>query len=276
MPRVSVITTLSYDHMAVLGNTLALIAGEKAGIIKPGIPVVCSPQPDEALAVLEDVAAKRGAELILVGRDVVYEELEHSLEGQSLAIADPRQGQIPKSVILRIPLLGFHQVINAATAYTALRASGLGLSEKAIQTGFRNVHWPCRFEVLRREGPVVIDSAHNVDSARRLRQTLDEYFPDRPVFWVFSILEDKDAAGMLAELKPRLKQVIATQTDHPRVLAAEKIVDLMGSAGVPVEAVRPVSAALERAMEMAGDRGLVLIAGSVAFAGEMKTVWEKR
>ena len=81
---------------------------------------------------------------------------------------------------------------------------------------------------------------------------------------------------MLAELKPRLKQVIATQTDHPRVLAAEKIVDLMRSAGVPVEAVRPVSAALERAMELAGDRGLVLIAGSVAFAGEMKTVWEKR
>ncbi|MGA2490968.1 MAG: Mur ligase family protein, partial [Anaerolineales bacterium] len=85
-PRVSVITSLSYDHMAVLGNTLALIAGEKAGIIKPGIPVVCSPQPDEALAVLEKISAERQAPLTLVGRDVTFKLLEHSLDGQTLAI----------------------------------------------------------------------------------------------------------------------------------------------------------------------------------------------
>jgi dihydrofolate synthase/folylpolyglutamate synthase len=152
----------------------------------------------------------------------------------------------------------------------------LNLSEEAVRRGFGEVHWPCRFEVVRRESPVVLDSAHNADSARHLRQTLDEYFPDRPVFWVFSILEDKDAAGMLAELRPRLKQVIATQTDHPRVLDAQKIVSLMQSAGVAVEAVKPASAALNRAIELAGDQGLVLVAGSVAFAGEMKTVWEKQ
>jgi dihydrofolate synthase / folylpolyglutamate synthase len=268
--RVAVITSLSYDHMAILGNTLTLIAGEKAGIIKPGIPVVSAPQPEEALTVLEKVAAERNAPLTRVGRDVTFEAREHSLDGQSLAILTP------KSVILRIPLLGMHQVVNAATAYTALQASGLRLAEQAIQKGFGEVHWPCRFEILRRERPVVLDSAHNVDSASRLRQTLDDYFPDRPVFWVFSILEDKDAAGMLAELRPRLKQVIATQTDHPRVLEAGKIVSLVKSAGVPVEAVRPPSAALTRAMELAGDQGVVLVAGSVAFAGEMKTIWDKR
>jgi dihydrofolate synthase/folylpolyglutamate synthase len=268
--RVAVITSLSYDHMAILGNTLTLIAGEKAGIIKPGIPVVSSPQPEEALTVLEKVAAERNAPLTRVGRDVTFEAREHSLDGQSLAILTP------KSVILRIPLLGMHQVVNAATAYTALQASGLRLAEQAIQKGFGDVHWPCRFEILRRERPVVLDSAHNVDSASRLRQTLDDYFPDRPVFWVFSILEDKDAAGMLAELRPRLKQVIATQTDHPRVLEAGKIVSLVQFAGVPVEAVRPPSAALTRAMELAGDQGVVLVAGSVAFAGEMKTIWDKR
>jgi len=269
-PRVSVITSLSYDHMAVLGNTLSLIAGEKAGIIKPGVPVVSSPQPEEALAVLAKVAAERNAPLTQVGRDVTFEAREHSLDGQSLAILTP------KSVILRIPLLGMHQVVNAATAYTALQTSGLPLAEQAIQKGFGDVHWPCRFEILRRERPVVLDSAHNVDSARRLRQTLDEYFPGRPVFWIFSILEDKDAAGMLAELRPRLQRVIATQTDHPRVLEAEKIVSLVQSAGVPVEAVKPAPAALTRAMELAGDQGVVLVAGSVAFAGEMKTAWEKR
>jgi dihydrofolate synthase/folylpolyglutamate synthase len=275
-PRVSVITSLSYDHMAVLGNTLALIAGEKAGIIKPGVPVVLSPQEDEALAVLQRVAAERNAAVTLVGGDVTFERLSHSLNGQTFEIVN-RQSSIldPKSVILRIPLLGLHQVVNAATAYMALRTSGLSLSDAAIRKGFGEVHWPCRFEIVRRESPVVLDSAHNADSARRLRQTLDENFPGRPVVWLFSILEDKDAAGMLAELKTRLSQVIATQTDHPRVLAAEKIVSLVESAGIPVELVRPASAALSRAMELAGDRGVTLVAGSVAFAGEMKTAWEQ-
>jgi len=270
-----VITSLSYDHMAILGNTLALIAGEKAGIIKPGIPVVSSPQPDEALAVLEQVSAERNAPLTLVGRDVTFKRLEHSLDGQTLKIVRPIRGQVRKSVILRIPLLGMHQVVNAATAYSALQTCGLSLSDEAIRRGFAEVHWPCRFEVVRREPPVVLDSAHNADSARRLRQTLDETFPGRPVVWVFSILEDKDAVGMLAELRPRLAQIVATQTDHPRALEAEKVRSLVQSAGVPVEMIKPASAALIRAMELAGDRGVALVAGSVAFAGEMKTAWEK-
>ena len=269
-PRVSVITSLSYDHMAVLGNTLALIAGEKAGIIKPGIPVVSTPQPDEALKVLQEVSAERHAPLTVVGRDVDFKLLKHSLDGQTLAILNH------KSVILRIPLLGAHQVVNAVTAYTALRVSGLSLSEAAIRRGFADVHWPCRFDVVRREPPVVLDSAHNADSARRLRQTLDDYFPNRPVVWVFAILEDKDAAGILAELRPRLSHVVATQTEHPRALEAQKVANLVAAAQIPVEVVRTAPAALERAIELAGTRGVVLVAGSVAFAGEMKTAWEKR
>jgi dihydrofolate synthase / folylpolyglutamate synthase len=280
-PRVSVITSLSYDHMAVLGNTLAKIAGEKGGIIKPGIPVVASPQPDEALEVLENIAAERHAPFTLIGRDVTFQGLQHSLEGQELTVENhktimPAGHDVINPVILRIPLLGMHQVVNAATAYTALRASRLNISEEAVRRGFSEVRWPCRFDVVRRESPVVLDSAHNADSARRLRQTLDEYFPGRPVLWVFSILEDKDAVGMLAELRPRLKLVIATETDHPRVLAAQKIVSLVQSAGVRVEAVKPASAALARAVELAGDREVILVAGSVAFAGEMKTAWEKK
>jgi dihydrofolate synthase / folylpolyglutamate synthase len=275
-PRVAVITSLSYDHMAVLGNTLTLIAGEKAGIIKPGVPVVSTPQTDEALAVLEEVSAERHAPLTLVGRDVIFTAGGHTLDGQTLSIASTLGGGSSKSVILRIPLLGMHQVVNAVTAYSALRASGLSLSEKAVRKGFAEVHWPCRFEVVRREPPVVLDSAHNADSAKHLRQTLDDYFPARPVVWVFAILEDKDATGMLAELSPRLTQVIATQTDHPRALEAQKIVNLVQPAGIPVEAVKPASVALARAIELAGDHGVALVAGSVAFAGEMKTAWEKR
>ena len=202
-PRVSVITSLSYDHMAVLGNTLTLIAGEKAGIIKPGIPVVSSPQKDEARVVLERVAQERNAPLTLVGRDVSFAAGEHSLDGQTLTVSikkaagDQKAGieTSPESVILRLPLLGQHQVVNAATAYAALHESGLDIRNEAIAKGFASVKWPCRFEVVRREPPVVIDSAHNADSARRLRQALDDYFPGRPVIWIFAILEDKDASG---------------------------------------------------------------------------------
>jgi dihydrofolate synthase/folylpolyglutamate synthase len=258
--------------MAVLGNTLTKIAGEKAGIIKPGIPVVSSPQKAEALDVLERIANERGCPFILVGRDVKFERLASSLDGQSLQVSDLQSS----TVNLQLPLLGEHQIQNAATAYAALQTSGIRVSDQAIQTGFSQVKWPARFEILRREPPVVIDSAHNRDSALRLRQTLDEYFPGRPVILVFCALEDKDISGMLEELKPRLEYVVTTRADHPRAPSAEWLADQVNKIGIPVEPVSPVASALEHALEMAGDHKLVLSAGSVAFAGEVSAAWRKR
>jgi dihydrofolate synthase/folylpolyglutamate synthase len=278
MPQVSVITSLSYDHMAVLGNTLAKIAGEKAGIIKEGVPVVSAPQVDEALEVIERVAKEKNSPFVLVGEDVKFERISSSLEGQNLHIssfhfpvstsADP--------VELTIPLLGDHQVENAAIAYGALKTSGIPISDEAIQKGFAQVKWPARFEVLRREPPVVIDSAHNRDSARRLRETLDEYFPDIPVILIFCALEDKDISGMLEELKPRLERVVATRADHPRAPSVAWMAEQVQKAGIPVEPVARVADALEHALKLAGGRKLVLSAGSVAFAGEVSVAWRKR
>jgi dihydrofolate synthase/folylpolyglutamate synthase len=258
--------------MAVLGNTLAKIAGEKAGIIKPTIPVVSAPQTEEAWRVLELVAAEKLAPIVLVGKHVTFERLESSLDGQVLHVTDLRR----KTVELRIPLLGQHQIENAAIAYAALRASGIEISDEAIQKGFSQVKWPARFDVLQRQPPVVIDSAHNRDSALRLRQTLDEYFPEKPVILVFCALEDKDIFGMLEELKPRLELVMATHADHPRAPSAEWIAEQVTKAGIPVETVPQVSSALERALELAGEEKLVLAAGSVAFAGEVSAVWRNR
>jgi dihydrofolate synthase/folylpolyglutamate synthase len=277
-PKVSVITSLSYDHMAVLGNTLAEIAGEKAGIIKEGIPVVSAPQPGEALEVLERVATERGCAFVLVGEDVKFERLTSSIDGQKLRLSSSIFPSLEQraSVELTIPLLGSHQIENAAIAYTALKISGIPISEGAIQRGFVQVKWPARFEVLRREPPVVIDSAHNRDSARRLRETLDEYFPEVPVILIFCALEDKDIPGMLEELKPRLECVVATRADHPRAPTAEWMAQQVQKAGIPVEAVAPVSNALERALELAGNQKLVLAAGSVAFAGEVSGAWRAR
>ena len=173
-------------------------------------------------------------------------------------------------------MLGKHQVENAAVAYAALKSSGIPISEEAIQEGFSQVRWPARFELLRREPPVVIDSAHNRDSARRLRETLDEYFPDIPVILLFCALEDKDINGMLEELKPRLECVVATRADHPRAQSAEWMAEQVRRVEIPVEAVEPAAQALERALELAGDKKLVLSAGSVAFAGEVSAAWRKR
>jgi dihydrofolate synthase/folylpolyglutamate synthase len=278
MPKVSVITSISYDHMAVLGNTLAEIAGEKAGIIKESVPVVSAPQTNEALEVLERVAKERDCLFILVGKDVKFERLTSSLDGQSLRLSSfiyPHSTQ-PYTLDLTIPLLGFHQIENAATAYKALRVSGLEIEDKAIQKGFSQAKWPARFEVLRRQPPVVIDSAHNRDSSLRLRETLDEYFPEIPVILIFCALEDKDITGILEELKPRLKCVVATQADHPRAPSVEWIAEQVKKARIPVEAATPAAKALERALELAGGQKLVLAAGSVAFAGEISAAWRKR
>jgi len=273
MPIVSVITSLSYDHTAVLGNTLTLIAGEKAGIIKQGVPVVSSPQKTEALEVLERVAKLVDCSFTLVGKDVKFELLDSSLDGQTL---DLSSFLFPSTLDFTIPLLGSHQIENAVTAYTALKTSGIPISDEAIQKGFSQVKWRARFEILRREPPVVVDSAHNRDSALRLRETLDEYFPNKPVVMVFCVLEDKDISGILAELKPRLEYVIATRADHPRAPSAEWIAEQVNKIGVSVEAVSHVSFALERALELAGEQKLVLSAGSVAFAGEIIAAWQKR
>lgn len=277
-PNVSVITSLSYDHMAVLGNTLGEIAGEKAGIIKQGVPVISAPQTDEALQVLERVAKEKHSPFILVGNDVKFERLKSSLDGQSLHVSTfhfPRS-TLSHSVELTIPLLGSHQIENAATAYTTLKTSAISISDEAIQRGFARVKWPARFELLRREPPVIVDSAHNRDSARRLCETLDEYFPDIPVILIFCALEDKDIPGMLEELKPRLERVVATQADHPRAPSAEWIAQQVEKAGVPVEAVAAVASALDRALELAREQKIILSAGSVAFAGEVSAAWRNR
>ncbi|MDL1909966.1 bifunctional folylpolyglutamate synthase/dihydrofolate synthase [Chloroflexi bacterium CFX6] len=275
-PRVSVITSLSYDHTAVLGDTLAKIAGEKAGIIKEGIPVVSAPQKEEALEVLERVAKLKNCEFTLVGKDVKFERLTSTLNGQSLHLSTfhfPFSKGSP-SLEVNIPLLGSHQVENAATAYAALEVSGMPISDEAIQKGFSQVKWRARFEVVRRDPPVIFDSAHNADSFAKLRETLDEYFPGRQVCLIFGASEDKNIPGMFAEMKPKIKKLIVTRADHPRALEAEKIVGLANQAGIPNEAVSPVASALARALEFsANDGSIVLSAGSIFVTAEVMQAW---
>lgn len=288
-PLLSVITSISYDHTAILGSTLTEIATEKAGIIKPGRPVVMAPQKDEARIVIERVAAERSAPLTAVGRDILYSPQAHSLDGQSLSVwtsaeqsqADAfaesggRQAWIPAR--LNIPLLGSHQVDNAATAYAALRvaiAQGLKVSEDAIHQGFAKVVWPGRFEILRRNPPVIIDSAHNRDSALKLRQTLDDYLPGVPVILIFGASEDKDVQGMFAELLPRVRRLVATKSIHPRAMDPAKLKSLAEDMGCPAEAAEPLEAALARAIDLADGEAAVVAAGSLFVAAATRHAWQ--
>ncbi|HCK66650.1 MAG TPA: bifunctional folylpolyglutamate synthase/dihydrofolate synthase [Anaerolineae bacterium] len=265
-PNVSVITSLSYDHTAVLGNTLTLIAGEKAGIIKKNIPVVSSPQKDEALEVILRVVKSLDSEFTLVGKDVKFEFVESSLSGQRLQV---------EGLKLDIPLLGKHQIENAVTAYTALKKSGIKISDEQIQDGFANVKWRARFEIARLNPTVIFDSAHNEDSFVRLSQTLEEHFPNQKVYLIFGASEDKNILNMFAALKPKIEKIIATKADHPRALEAERILELAEQAEIKSEAVTPVKEALKRALELSSkDGSIVLSAGSMFVTAEVMREWK--
>lgn len=277
-PLLSVITSLSMDHMAVLGDTLEKIAFEKAGIIKPGRPVVSAPQRDEARAVIDRVVRERDCPLVEVGWQYNFRPTAHSLDGQSFQV----WSQTGAPVDLTIPLLGLHQVENAATAYAALqtaRQEGLKLTSEQIQQGFASVIWPGRFELLRREPPLVVDSAHNRDSAHRLRQALDDYLPARPVILIYGASEDKDVEGMFDELMPRVDHVIATQSVHPRAADANNLVALAQQHGRTAEAVVPLEAAVEAALRQAETTrpgAVIVAAGSLFVAAAVRDTWLKR
>ena len=289
-PLVSVITSISYDHVQILGDTLSEIAGEKGGIIKSKKPVVVAPQKEEARLKLARIAEEREAPLIQVGRDYLYAADSHSLEGQSFLIWTPDEQPLVDEFIesggrdiwsplrLRIPLLGFHQVENAATAYAALKTAekfGVALTQEAYRKGFAEVEWPGRMEILQRNPPVIIDSAHNRYSALRLRQAMDDYFPGFPILLVFGASEDKDISGMYQELLPRVRRVITTQSIHPRAIDAEKLVELAHQLGRSAEAITPIEKALETAIQEAGKETVILITGSVFVAAAAKEILPK-
>lgn len=291
LPEVSVITSISYDHTAILGHTLAAIAREKAGIVKPGVPVVLAPQAPEAREVILRIAEERHAPLIEVGRDYHYAPLARGLDGQTVLVwpeqdregveAFIRSGGIAEwePVRLRIPLLGPHQVVNAATAYAALqvlRGRGLALDEQALREGMAHTHWPARFEVLQRRPPVVVDGAHNPAAARQVRLTVDEYFPQWPVVLVFGASADKDIPGMLAELLPRAREVILTQSVHPRAADPEHLLEMARPYGKPARVVAAVPEALEEAIRRAAGEAMVLVTGSLFVAAAARAVWRER
>ncbi len=289
-PLITVITSLSYDHMHLLGDRLSDIAGEKAGIIKPGVPIILAPQQLEADLVVASTAEERGAPLVRVGKEWLFAPGSRHLHGQAMyvwpaseqalmdAYVDSAGGEEWTPPRYQIPLLGYHQVINAAVAYAALMEAkklGMELPESAIREGFLHVHWPGRFQILNGDPVIIVDSAHNRDSALKLRLALDDYYPGQPVTLIFGASADKDIEGMLSELLPRVTRLLVTRADHPRAEDPERLSEIAHSHGVRVEIMEPIAKAIDRAIEIARPGEVILICGSLFIAGEALQAWSE-
>lgn len=271
-PVVSVITSLSYDHMHLLGDSLASIAREKAGIIKPGVPVVSAPQPPEALDVLVEVAAQNESTLTLVGRDWLFDRTHMTDAGECFqaGIADhPLDSYC-------VSLHGEHQALNATVALAALnhaQAAGVPITVEGMRQGLLAVDWPGRFEIVRQDPTIILDAAHNGASARRLRATLTSFFPDREIVLIFGASADKDVLGMFEALLPITAHLIAAQAVHPRALAPDEIEALAREQGYSgsVTQIASAAGALKHAMTLTGDGGLICTTGSLFIVGELRT-----
>jgi len=278
-PLVSVITSLSYDHTAILGDSLADIAREKGGIIKPGVPVVCAPQPEEAVSVIQQICEERGAPLILVGRDWRWSPGETTWKGQSFsAYPTTLPSGEHSGPEYWIPLLGRHQLVNATTVLAAmdqLQRQGLHISPPSIRAGLCQVEWPGRLEVLGRRPWVVIDGAHNQASAQELRRALEDIFPHRHLYLIFATYTDKDIHGMLRVLLPIVHEVIVTHFDSPRAASASELQEQARSMGAQAWRADNVEQALAQACQRAKAEDMICITGSVRFAGEARMAWAK-
>ncbi|MBN1641841.1 MAG: bifunctional folylpolyglutamate synthase/dihydrofolate synthase [Anaerolineae bacterium] len=273
VPAVSVITSISYDHMMYLGDTLAAIAAEKAGIIKPGIPVVSAVQHPEAARVIARTAAERGAPLTLVGEDWRWSSESATTEGQRLRVW--QAGAEPSAATYTLPLLGRHQQENAVTAIAAiaqLQAGGAAIGDDAVHAGLDGVRWPGRLEILGRTPWVVVDGAHNPDSMTKLLATLEELFPHRRLIAIFGASADKQIDAMLDILCPAADHVLMTQARHPRAADAAQLVERVRARNVPAEAL-PSGAALARALSLADRDDLICGTGSLFVVAELRAAW---
>lgn len=251
-PCACAITTIDYDHMEKLGKTLTLIAGEKAGILKPGVPAVSSPQPPEARRVLEQ-RTRIISPRILPSRGNV---LKFMVEGRRY----------------ELPVLGEHQAANATTALALVGLSGAQASPEAVQRAFRKIRLPGRVEVVGRRPLLIVDAAHNPVSARALSAALKKVRRRRLIL-VFGASADKDYGAMLRTLLPAADLAILTKAANPRAAAPSDLMKL--AKGRPAVTAGSVARALALARKTAGPEDAVVVTGSFYVAGEALGVLQR-
>ena len=265
--EVCAVTAVGLEHTDVLGDTVEEIAAEKAAIIRPGCAMVIGPQPrQEARQVIAKAAEDAGCPTLDVAESYSWHRLSHDLDGQTFRLDRPGG-----AFQLRLPLLGLHQVENAATAVAcadALAQRGVPIADAAIAEGLARVSWPGRMEILNRRPLVVGDGAHSRDAARRLRESLTDYLSGRSAFLIVGMSAGKDATGVAQELAPIIRRAVAVRANHPRAMAPQEVAAAFLEAGVETEVGEEVAAALEKTMAAADDKAVICLAGSLFVAAE--------
>ena len=270
-PAVSVITSISLDHVATLGDTIKKIAREKAGIIKQGMPVIVAPQAEpDAIEVFRQAAQDADAPIIEAQNSYTWQKESSDLSGQRFTVSG-----MGRTYELWTPLLGDHQLENAVTAVASINVltdAGFSVSADSIVKGLRDVRWAGRLEVLEHEGRrVVIDGAHNPYSVTRLVEALREYVDvEGRVILVFAALGGHSAAGMLSALAPLNPETIVVRSRHPRSGDTSSAAETGRELGIEVVGeFDTVSGGFDRAIEMSQPGDLILCTGSLSVASEV-------
>ena len=275
MPEACVLTSIDFDHESFLGNSIREIAGEKAGIIKPGIPAVSSVQGAEARQVIVNRCSQLGAPLLEVDTEYELEDLTVR-DGLYRAVANSGARAAPLTLAPRLP--GRFQLRNAlAAAATArvLAARSFSASDGSIEVGIGSAHWPGRLEKVSDEPTLYIDGTHNPAGARELLRFWDENFAGRRIFLVYGAVRDKAVDEIAGLLFPRATRVILTEPGQPRAISAALLAEMTGDLA-PNYIVEPdPQAALERALALAGPRDAVFATGSLFLVGAWRGLVRK-
>ncbi|MEM7344691.1 MAG: folylpolyglutamate synthase/dihydrofolate synthase family protein [Chloroflexota bacterium] len=268
---VAVITSISYDHIQILGDTLTLIAREKAGIIRPGATVVSAPQEDEALQTIEQVCNDRQAKLTVIDQAWEWETNLGDLTGQSFQVCEETY---------HLPLIGTPHVTNAITAMAAtLKLSqkvGLAISQQAMSAGIGNVTWRGRMEILNKGPYLILDSAMNGDSAEKLGETLNYYFPERTIRFIFGASADHPIEDMLEALCPLATDMVMAAAPHPRAATPKDLVATATEFGYQVQETDDVAATLDKMINQAKPDDVICATGSLFLVAHVRELWLKR
>jgi dihydrofolate synthase / folylpolyglutamate synthase len=263
-PEVAVITTISYDHMSILGNTLPEIAFEKAGIIKKGGDVLLYPQAPEVELVFESVCNERSAQLFKVDTDEA-EIVEFNADGQVFNYNSYEN--------LRISLLGDHQVRNAVMALRTaeiLKSKGFRITEEALRTGLQNAKWPGRLEVVNREPLFIIDGAHNAEGARMLAAALNKYFPNKRKIFIIGVLKDKDYQSLIEAVTPMADKCITVTPASERALSASDLAIFVSTYCKDVLTSDTIEWAVRTSLQLSENDDLICAFGSLYYIGEIR------
>ena len=258
-----VIASISMDHTDLLGDTLAKIAAQKAGIIKPDTMVVSAQQKSEAAQVIEDTCKEQHCTLQMVDESKIS-NVHYGAEGQTFSYKTWEN--------VAISLAGSYQIKNAALALEgveALRKLGYALSDQQVREGLLHTAWRGRFTTLRRDPTVIIDGAHNPAAALELKESLERYFPGKTLYFVMGMFKDKDYAQVIDLTAPLARHIITVETPgNPRALPARELAEAVGKVNPSVEWADSVAHGVEKALAMAGKEDAVIVFGSLSFLGE--------